>query len=330
MVFLEACTKGDKRKVVECLATWHHEERNVWHHEEKNVSSFLNSGLLATCRGGYTDVAEVLILHGATDLDGGLEEACRFDQVKMIEFLLEEGSSDINTAILIAAQYNHVSAAKLLGEHGGDLYQAFLCACTYGSLAVVEWLSEDVDDLSGGLNSACEHGRVSVVQHLLERKAVVDGGTFLWACEGSIEVVEEILPHLPTRLLTVNLLNAGLFQAASRGKLKIVQKLALLGADAWGVAFFHACEGTLDVDTLMELISHGATDMKKVPVYLIPVLLNRGVDPVLFGRRATLLVQARETRQAVTRKALLDFSGLSEDCLDSVLLKYLNYSVTEV
>lgn len=278
-----------------------------------------------SCENGHTEVAKLLILYGATDLDGGLEHACRYAQIDTIKFLLsEEGCSDFDTALVVAAQYNHVHIAKLLIEHGAvNLDQAFLCACDYNSLAVVEWLSQQVEDKTEGLNTACVHGAVAVVKYLLAQRVAVTEETFVLACGGCLEVVEILLSSLGQ--VSVQGLNNGLFQAATHGCTEIVRKLRALGATAWNQALFSACEGTLNVETLVVLISFGATEMKKVPNYLVPVLLNRGVNPILFEQRATPLLRAREERQVVTRTALLEFSNLSEDCLDNLLLDYLNY-----
>lgn len=75
----------------------------------------LNICLVRTCRGGYKELAELIVTKGANDWDGALKAACRGGHPELVEFLIDKSSDDL-MATMHYDENNILRTVMILGK----------------------------------------------------------------------------------------------------------------------------------------------------------------------------------------------------------------------
>lgn len=185
------------------------------------------TALTLACCGGFSDVAEYLIKHGA-NLELGastpLMEAAQEGHTDLVRFLLENKANvhaetqTGDTGLTHACENGHTDAAEVLLNYGAELEHEseggrtpLMKACRAGHLCTVKFLIQKGSDVNKqttsndhtSLSLACAGGHQSVVEYLLKSGAdpfhkLKDNSTMLIeAAKGGHTRVVELLFKYP-------------------------------------------------------------------------------------------------------------------------------------
>ncbi|QPC64442.1 hypothetical protein HYE67_006673 [Fusarium culmorum] len=295
----------------------------------------LHTPLWRAARKGHTEVATVLLDHGAaetltmTDTNGktALWIASRHGNTSIVKQLLSRGaaetitaaSADKDTPLWVASNYGHVDIVKLLLEHGAE-----------STMAVVDVNGETP------LYAASRRGHLEIVKLLLDHGAEstiesidVHHETALYAAAdtGQVEIVRELLAHGAKSTVTTMTAfgNSPLYAACKSGELDIVKQLLDHGAEATvtvandkGNTPLHEALYKCHVDMINLLFEHGAESTIRVldedgdcPLYMaaargdigpVDKLLEHGAESDI----ATLTADNRSTIFAAAESGSLE------------------------
>lgn len=188
--------------------------------------------LMATCRQGYLEVAQLLVsrmrLLSFETLDEALRLAVRKGHLEVMQFLRRSGARDVDGAFYQACRGGHFEAAQLLISWGAANFDhGLLGAARGGHLEMCRWLLDrGANPMGHPLQYAAFKGHLVVVRLLLagsgsyqgnNRIAIVKAAT---AMAANLDVLLEILTKFP-----VDNYQQMMDNAVSRNQLPIVEFL---------------------------------------------------------------------------------------------------------
>ncbi|XP_062555858.1 ankyrin repeat and KH domain-containing protein mask-like isoform X3 [Armigeres subalbatus] len=221
------------------------------------------TALTLACCGGFVEVADYLIKHGA-DIELGastpLMEAAQEGHIDLVRFLLEN-RADVHaqtqtgdTALTYACENGHTEVADILLYYGAELEHEseggrtpLMKACRAGHWCIVKFLIEKEADVNRHttnndhtpLSLACAGGHQTIVELLLKNHAdpfhkLKDNSTMLIeAAKGGHIGVVQLLLDFPHSLISANnaaqqnLLNNGQIQLQAQQQLQQQQQQAV-------------------------------------------------------------------------------------------------------
>jgi len=217
----------------------------------------LNSALRGAARGGYSDLIDVLIEQGATDIDEAMVLAAEYGHEQLMERMIGMlPNPRLGTALIVAASEGRNSIADILLNMGARNYdEAMRYAAWAGFPETVEYLhnwQKDKRGLNAALEGAAEAGDLNFVIRLIEKGADDINGAFVAAVKGGHrDTIEELRRRGATNV------NGGLIAAAESGNDPLIRMMIGWGANDWDEALGAAAaagHGRLALD----MIGNGA------------------------------------------------------------------------
>lgn len=102
-----ACEQNDKDK-----ALYIAKKHNEW-----------NKGMVYACKFGRKEIAELMIINGATHFNHGMEKACKYNQIELIELMITYGANDWNRGLAASAYECHKHIAQLMIKKGAKNFR---------------------------------------------------------------------------------------------------------------------------------------------------------------------------------------------------------------
>ncbi len=247
-----------------------------------NGVAYDDNTLRCASKYGHLEIVKYLVSLGAdihAEGEWALKYACKKDHINVVEYLVSKGSNirvDDNLPLDIACKYGNIEIAKYLVSLGADIYAikkdslryavnrcrfqimryllsidstiydkdyVLIQVSKYGDIDMMEYLvslGADIHaDNNSAFRSAISRGYLTHIKYLISMGAKLDTDDALCLASDYLDVVQYLVS---AGMNTSNHINNALCESSKKGKLKMVQYLVSIGADAYSDALYIARE----------------------------------------------------------------------------------------
>ena len=139
---------------------------------QKDIHKILNFnlGLYGACRGGFKDLAQLMIERGAVNWNDGLQGACRGGFKYLAQMMIDRGANDWNEGLWSACYGGHRDLAQWMMDLGArNLDWGLLSACYGGNKDLAQWMIDlGANGWNYGMMYACWGGHRDLAQWMID------------------------------------------------------------------------------------------------------------------------------------------------------------------
>lgn len=130
---MEAAERGEYEHCTMILKSWVKGPYDL-----RSINSTAEGVLMGACMGGYPEIAELALKHGASDEYTGMKYACATGQIEMVRMMMAHGVRVPNGGLWQACATKHQDIVRLMIASGatscecGESMEAHLAGLTSG------------------------------------------------------------------------------------------------------------------------------------------------------------------------------------------------------